>query len=255
MARSPTPEPALVRRLGDRTPRRPRYDEIVESLMARLGAMEWRPGNALPAEQTLATEYGVSLGTMRKAMDQLVVQNLVTRRQGKGTFVTVHDSARALNHFVRLVSEDGRREVPGAQTKKSSVGTATAAEAARLAVPAGAKVARFLRLRILRDKPITVERLVLPLARFRGFDPIAEPDLPALIYEHYSTRYGIMVVEAIEQLRAVIADTTEARLLNVPPGSALLQVDRVALDINQVPVEWRMSRTDTRNLYYLNRLC
>jgi GntR family transcriptional regulator len=108
---------------------------------------------------------------------------------------------------------------------------------------------------MLQDKPITVERLVLPLSRFPGFDPVAEPDLPPLLYEHYSSRYGIVVVEAIEQLRAVVADATEARLLNVPAGSALLQVDRVALDLNQVPVEWRMSRSDTRHHFYLNRLC
>ena len=255
MARPPTSDTTVLRRFGDRTPRRPRYDEIVEKLMARLAALEWRPGDGLPAEQALAAEYGVSLGTMRKAMDQLVAQNLVTRRQGKGTFVNVHDSARALNHFVRLVSEDGRREVPGARTKKSSAGVANTTEAARLAISVGAKVARFLRLRTLQDNPVTVERLVLPLDRFPGFDPVAQPDLPPLLYEHYSRRYGLVVVEAIEQLRAVVADATEARLLGVPAGSALLQVDRVALDINQVPVEWRMSRTDTRHHYYLNRLC
>jgi GntR family transcriptional regulator len=255
MARTTNSEQAAYGAVRDpRGPRRPRYDEIVESLVGRLAALEWRPGDALPGEQALAAEYGVALGTMRKAMDQLVSQNLVTRRQGKGTFVTVHDSARALNHFVRLVSEDGRREVPGAVTKRSSVGSANATEAARLSVRVGARVARFLRLRLLQEKPITVERLVLPLARFPGFDPVAEPDLPPLLYEHYSNRYGIFVVEAIERLRAVIADATEARLLNIPPNSALLQVDRVALDINQVPVEWRLSRLDTRHHYYLNRL-
>jgi GntR family transcriptional regulator len=241
--------------MSNRSPRRPRYDEIIERLMERLAAGEWMPGDALPGEQSLAGEYGVSLGTMRKAMDQLVGQNLVTRRQGKGTYVTVHDSARALNHFVRLVSEDGRREVPGARTQTSSVGSANAREAARLAITPGGKVARFLRLRLLQDQPITVERLVLPLERFRGFDPVAHPQLPPLLYEYYSSRYGIVVVEAIERLRAVVADAMEGRLLNVPAGTALLQVDRVALDINQVPVEWRMSRTDTRNHHYLNRLC
>jgi GntR family transcriptional regulator len=255
MARTTNRELASYRFVGEpRMPRRPRYAEIVESLMARLAATEWRSGDALPGEHALATEYGVSLGTMRKAMDQLASQNLITRRQGKGTFVTGHDSARALNHFVRLVSEDGRREVPGAVTKKSSVGSANAAESSRLAIPSGARVARFLRLRMLQDKPITVERLVLPLARFPGFDPVAEPDLPPLVYEHYSSSYGILVVEAIEQLRAVVADATEARLLKVPLGTALLQVERVALDINQVPVEWRMSRSDTRQHYYSNRL-
>lgn len=255
MNRALTRDVPALRPVRDRGPRRPRYDEIVESLMTRLGACEWRPGDVLPGEQSLAAEYGVSLGTMRKAMDQLVGQNLVTRRQGKGTYVTVHDSTRALNHFVRLVNEDGRREVPGARTRKSAVGAANAAEAARLAILPGAKVARFLRLRLLQDKPVTVERLVLPLERFPGFDPVAHPQLPPLLYEHYSSRYGIVVVEAIEQIRGVLADAMEGRLLNVVAGSALLQVDRVALDINQVPVEWRMSRTDTRNHYYLNRLC
>jgi GntR family transcriptional regulator len=242
------------RRASGAGEQRPRYHQIVDNLISRLAAMEWKPGDALPGEHALAAEYGVSLGTMRKAMDQLAAQNLVVRRQGKGTFVAVHDSSRALNHFVRLVSEDGRREVPGAITKKTTVGSANAAEANRLEIKVGDKVARFVRLRLLQDTPVTVERNALPLDRFPGLDPAAAAQLPTLVYEHYYRRYGIVVVDAIEQLRAVLADAAEARLLHIAPGSPLLQVDRVALDINQVPVEWRLSRSDTRHHFYFNRL-
>jgi|SRR6202158_5378849 len=255
-----SPEPTKLTVVSDdsrltvaRKGERPRYVQIIESLIKRLAAKEWKPGVALPSESALAIEYGVSHGTMRKAIDQMASQNLLTRHQGKGTFVATHDWNRALLHFFRIVREDGKRAVPAARVEKREKGSATEVEAHRLDVRFGAKVLRFLRVRSLEDVPVIVERLVLPASRFPNLESNPLTDLPSLLYEHYSKQYGIIVVEAIEKLRAVVANATDVRLLHVPAHHPLLEIDRIALDISQKPVEWRLSHCDTRHHHYLNR--
>ena len=233
---------------------RPRYVQIIESLRQRLAAREWKPGDVLPGESSLAREYGVSHGTMRKAIDGMVAQSLLVRYQGKGTFVATHDWHRAVYRFAPLVNEDGKRELPSGRVVKRDEGVATADELKRLQLRAGSRVIRILRTRSFRDVPVIVERIVLPASRFPNFGAEHDGDLPQLLYGYYSERYEITVVEALEQVRAVTADRSEARLLGVPNSYPLLEIDRLVLDINQKPVEWRISRCDTKHYFYENRL-
>lgn len=231
----------------------PRYVQIIESLVQRLAAKEWTVGDSLPSEGALAEKYGVSHGTMRKAVDQLVAQNLLVRRQGKGTFVATHDWNRAVFQFFRLVGDDGRRDLPSARVERRERGAASETEARRLDLKRGARVLRVLRVRSFGERPIIVERLVLPTARLPNFTANSKGELPPLLYEHYGKQDGVIVAEAIERLRAVSAEATEARLLNVRPGHPLLEVDRLAVDINQRPIEWRVGRCETSYHHYLNR--
>lgn len=231
----------------------PRYVQIVESLVRRLAGKEWKAGDLLPGEGWLAEEYGVSLGTMRKAIDQMVGQNLLIRRQGKGTYVATHDWNRAVFHYFRLVGDDGVRDLPSARVERREKGIATETEAKRLDLKVGAKVLRVLRVRSFGERPIIVERLVLPVARLPNFTANITGELPPLLYEHYSKQDGVIVVEAIEQLRAIAAEETEARLLTVPLKHPLLEVDRIALSVNKKAVEWRVGRCETSHHHYLNR--
>jgi GntR family transcriptional regulator len=237
------------------SPRRasPRYVQLIELLMQRLAAKEWKPGVALPGEHALALEYGVSHGTMRKAIDQMVNQNLLIRHQGKGTFVATHDGSRALSHFFHIVGNDGKRELPTCELIERETGHATDLEADKLQIRAGANVLRFLRVRSIANTPFIVERLVLPASRFPNLRSNPMTELPSLLYEYYSKRYGVIVVEAVEELRVVLADATDARLLNFPLHHPLLEINRIALDVGQKPVEWRVSHCETTHHHYLNR--
>jgi GntR family transcriptional regulator len=232
---------------------RPRYAKLIESLTQRLAAKEWTPGMALPSEAALALQYRVAVGTMRKAVDRLVSEHLLVRHHGKGTFVATHDGDRALRHYFRLIGDDGRRDLPQARVVTYEVGSATAAEAERLQIRAGSHVSRFLRVRGFEAVPIISERIVLPGTRFPNIRTRPITDLPPLAYEFYSREYGVIVTEAIEKIRAVAADATEARLLKLAQGTPLLEINRIALDISDAPVEWRVSHCDTRHYYYLNR--
>jgi GntR family transcriptional regulator len=94
---------------------RPLYAQVKELLIRRLVEGRWRPGDALPAETSLAVELGVSQGTVRKALDEMAAANLLERRQGKGTFVARHSRQRSLFHFFHIVGEDGRKELPSSR--------------------------------------------------------------------------------------------------------------------------------------------
>ena len=83
---------------------------------AGLDAAEWQPGEAIPSEMELAARFGVSQGTVRKAIDALAADNLVVRRQGKGTFVATHTEEKtSMFRFLRIRRNDGRDEYPASR--------------------------------------------------------------------------------------------------------------------------------------------
>jgi GntR family transcriptional regulator len=81
----------------------PLYRQIKEFMIRSLEAGEWRPGDSIPSEGELAARFNVSQGTVRKAIDEMAAENLLVRRQGKGTFVASHDDPRSFFRFLRLV--------------------------------------------------------------------------------------------------------------------------------------------------------
>ena len=85
----------------------PLYRQIKDFMIRSLEAGEWGPGDAIPSEGELAARFNVSQGTVRKAIDEMASENLLIRRQGKGTFVASHDDPRSFYRFLRLVPDDG----------------------------------------------------------------------------------------------------------------------------------------------------
>ncbi|OXH85790.1 GntR family transcriptional regulator, partial [Burkholderia multivorans] len=85
----------------------PLYQQIKALITQSLESGEWKPGEIIPSEVELAARYKVSQGTVRKAIDELAAENLVVRRQGKGTFVATHNEERAQFRFLRLLADDG----------------------------------------------------------------------------------------------------------------------------------------------------
>src|SRR3546814_5348116 len=84
---------------------KPRYQQVKDRLIGRLIGSYWKPGDLLPSEMQLAEELGVSQGTVRKALDEMTADNLLVRRQGRGTYVAEHDQEHALFHFFKRSEE------------------------------------------------------------------------------------------------------------------------------------------------------
>jgi GntR family transcriptional regulator len=230
---------------------RPLYAQVRDMLIRRLVDGVWAPGAPLPSEMQLAAEIGVSQGTVRKALDALAADNLVVRRQGRGTFVARHDEERIMFQFFKLAADEGDRSFPQSQVLELSQDRANAAERSALRLAAGARVVRIRRLRSIDGAAVIVERISLPESLFPG---LASMELPNNLYGLYAMHFGVTVASTREKLKAVAASEDDARALGVPPGKPALEIDRLALSLERVPVEWRLSVCLTDKLHYLSEL-
>ncbi len=248
-AQKPRPgEPAHSDMLGYE----PLYRRVMNILVARIADGRWQAGQLIPNEFQIAGELNVSQGTVRKALHEMTADNLLVRRQGRGTFVSSHDEERVLFQFFHIASDENVREFPDSTVLALEKGLADEMEIAALELGPGDTVWRLRRRRTLGGKPVIVELVVLPEAIFPDLDQL-DP-VPNNVYGLYSQRYGVTVVRATEKLKAVAATSDDARALDCPFGMPLLEIDRRAHGIDGRIVEWRISRCLTEKHHYLSDL-
>jgi GntR family transcriptional regulator len=231
---------------------KPLYIQVKDSLVRRLIDGAWRPGQLIPSEMELAREVGVSQGTIRKALDAMTADSLLVRRQGRGTFVSEPEESRLLFRYFRLSADDGSRAFPDSRVTGFTSARATADEAGKLAVTPGSPLFRIDRVRAMSGKPAIVETILLPAARVPGFDK--SETIPNNVYRLYSTKWGITIGRASERLKAIAANTADAGELNCAVGTPLLEISRVAYDLEDRPVELRLSRCLTGDVHYSSEL-
>jgi len=230
---------------------RPLYRQVKDVLVKRIAEGVWAADGMLPSEPDIAADLGVSHGTVRKALDELAAENLVIRRQGKGTYVARHDEERILFQFFKLIPDTGERRFPDSRILGVEARDADADAARVLNLRKGARIVAIERVRMLADRVCISERIVLPKALFPG---IEKRDLPNNLYELYRAEFGVSIARATERLKAVAATRREAKHLDVPVGTPLLAIDRTALAIDGAPVEWRVSLCRTDTVHYLSDL-
>lgn len=228
--------------------------QIKDLVVSKISEGLWSPGELIPSEVQLAQELGVSQGTVRKAISELVEKNILTRKQGSGTFVAYHDSQRALFHFFHVVDNNGQKVLPDSTTLSCRRRRASRFDSQKLQLASGASVVFIERIRTFDGRPTILETITLPSQRFGKLGKVGRCDLPNMLYELYEKRFGITVHSAEEQLRAVTATKREASLLELPSGSPLLQIERVALTLDKTPIELRISRCITDKHYYENTI-
>jgi len=233
----------------------PLYRQIKTQIVRRIANGVWSPGELLPSEFRLADEFGVSQGTVRKALDALASDSVVVRRQGKGTFVAQHTNQRALFHFFHLVGDDGSRELPEThRVLACRQRPASSDEAHCLNLPVSAKVIEIERIRTLAGSPAIIERITVPARLFAGLDATPATDLPNELYRLYETDYGITVHRAVENLRPISAGRRDVSLLGIRTGRPMLEIQRTALTVAGTPVERRISRCDMRRHSYISEI-
>ncbi|MCP4489631.1 MAG: GntR family transcriptional regulator [Gammaproteobacteria bacterium] len=232
----------------------PLYMQIKELLIAKVSAGEWLPGDLIPSEMQLAQELGVSPGTVRNAVTELVESNVLMRRQGRGTFVANHNSDRALFYFFHITDNKGHKLLPESQILQCRRKSASRLEATKLQLEPGAMIIKIERVRSLSNKPTILETIALPADSFEDLANDGNCNLPNTLYELYEKQYGITIHSADEQLRAVAATKHEASLLKLEAGSPLLEIERIALRLDKTPVELRISRCSTKNHHYQNTI-
>jgi GntR family transcriptional regulator len=230
----------------------PLYEQVRAHLIEGISAGRWPAGEAIPSESRLAATFGVAIGTIRKAVDSLVAEQVLVRRQGKGTFVTAHDGHRLLFHFFHIVPRDGARMQPEVATVAFRRERANAGESAALGIAPHDKVLRIRNVLSLDGHPVVVDDITLPSELFPGLTEKAFVARRNTIYHLYQSRFGINVLRTDERLRATLAGPEVARLLDIGEGAPLLEIRRVALTFRDRPVELRISQVDTSRHDYHN---
>ena len=235
----------------------PLYQQIKTLILQSLQEGEWKPGDLIPSELDLAARYRVSQGTVRKAIDELSAENLLVRRQGKGTFVATHNEKHIQYRFLRLLPDEGTRASEGPAERsvlecRQLRGPADIARA--LGLRTGEAVLEVKRVLSFQSIPTILEDIWLPGNAFKGLtlQTLAEHQGP--MYALFETQFGVRMVRAEEKLKAVGADEATAQRLGVSTGFPLLSVERIAYTYNDVPMEFRRGLYRTDHHHYRNAL-
>jgi GntR family transcriptional regulator len=232
----------------------PLYQQIKALITQGLESGEWKPGEIIPSEVELAARYKVSQGTVRKAIDELAADNLLVRRQGKGTFVATHNEDRVQFRFLRLLPEDGDVHPHVSRLLECRRLRAPAEIARQLDLKPADPVVCIKRLLQFDGETTVFDEIWLPGAVFRGLTAERLADYKGPLYAMFETEFGTRMIRASEKIRAVDADVAVAELLGVAVGSPLLSVERVSYTYGDRPVEVRRGWYVTNGYYYQNDL-
>ena len=232
----------------------PLYQQIKSLLLRSLQLGEWQPGQPIPSEMELAARFKVSQGTVRKAIDEMAAENLVVRRQGKGTFVATHAEETTQYRFLRLAPDAGgapqlRRRLLDCRRLQSTDEVARA-----LQLNPGEPVVEIRRLLLDEGRPVVLDDLWLPGAAFKGLDAGTLEQWRGPLYRLFEAEYSVRMIRAEEKIRAVAAGAEEAALLQLPPGAPLLSVERRSFTYGDKPVELRRGLYHTAAYHYRNEL-
>lgn len=232
----------------------PLYRLAKRELLTAIEAGRWPAASALPSESALAAQLHISIGTLRHAVDELVAERILVRRQGRGTFVATHTTERFVFQFFHVERSDGVRDAPRVELLGFERGRLDDEAAEALARKPGDAAVLIENRLSLQGRPVVYDRIALPAVLFRGLTEKRLRERPSTIYHLYQTAFAITVVRATERVRALTADRTVARVLGVQPASAVLQVRRTALTFHDKPVEYRVSTITTAQHDYVSLL-
>ena len=212
------------------------WDLIARDLTDQIASGVLIAGDRLPSEAELARRYGVSRMTLRQALGRLQSDGLVIRRHGAGTFIAqrkqVHRAGNRLGSFheeLGLVEDEIETRVMSVQVMAPPEHVARA-----LDMTATQKAMRFDRLRLLSGQPISLQEGWVPYL----IDPgMARESLTAgSLYRTLFERSGIKILRALQEVSASLATAGQAAMLEIEPGSALIDITRISYSTTNVPV-------------------
>ncbi len=218
--------------------RAPMYRVIYDDLLSQIRSGALEPDAQLPSEPDLAKQYGVSRMTVRQALDMLRADDLVTRKQGSGTFV--REPARRGRRLTSLRSfSDELAEASthvSSETIRAEVAAAPAKVAAALDVGPGDQVNRLTRVRRVDGVAAALQDAWVPYGVAPGL--VREPLVEGSLYRTLSERYGIELQWADQTMTATLLAADEARLLGVQQGAPALHGQRTTYSRSDAPVEF-----------------
>jgi GntR family transcriptional regulator len=236
--------------MNDLDLRLPLYQRLRDEIAQQIARNVWRPGEAIPTEAELAASHGMAVGTVRKALDALVADGLIERRQGRGTFVRRPNFDGSLFRFFRYQGPDGAAIIPEGRISAREVLAAPPHVRSALRLGEEAEAIRLSRLRLIGGKPVLCEEIWLPSHRFGALLEAEPGEIGDLLYPAYERLCGEIVARAEETLTVGTAMADDARMLGLKDGDPVVVIDRLAFGYDNRPVEWRHSRGPTTDFRY-----
>ena len=231
--------------------RRPMYRRLRDQIAAEIAQNVWKPGEAIATEAELAAKYQISVTTVRKAVDCLVLDGLIERVSGSGMFVRRPDFDHAFIRFTRVWGSAGDRRIPGSRIYKREMLPGPPEVTSALNLKDGAQVIRLLRLRLHEGAPILREEIWLDGVRFAPVLTMeVKENQPRLLYPVYEDLCGAIVARAEETITIERANKADVELLGLRKGSSVVNVTRLSLGYDDNPIEWRYSRSSTEDFHY-----
>ncbi|BBF69808.1 GntR family transcriptional regulator [Sphingomonas bisphenolicum] len=222
-------------------PRLPRYQQIRDDIAARIAKGEWRAGDAIATEAELSSSYGVAIGTVRRAVDELANDGLIERAHGRGMFVRRADFSTSLFRFFRLGTGDSRPVIPESRILSRSLETPSVETRAKLGLGRKDNAVRMIRLRMDEGRVLLREEIWLSARLFGPILDMEVEQLMPLLYPAYEQHFGRIVARARERLRVETASPDIALDLGAATGAMVVRMERLAIDHADMPLEWRIS--------------
>lgn len=230
------------------------YAAIKSQLIADIESGAVAPGDALPNERELGRRFDVAIGTVRRAVDELVAEGILVRQQGRGTFVRRQDRDQFMFQFFKIAARDGGREFPSTRTESFAKAKASQDEAQALGLQPGQPVLRICNVLSLAGQPVIVDHIVIAQALFEGLTRKQFESRSSTIYALYQSEFGVTVVGGVERVRAIECDALSAEVFGVDPGRPVLQIERVAHTFGAKPAEYRVSVVHSEHFDYVSNL-
>lgn len=227
-----------------------RYGALATALRQRVLDGEWEPGEMIPSEASLASSYGVALGTLRQAISLLVEDGIFRRQHGRGTFVSRGIDSPSMMRFFRFQSGDGKATVPESLIFQRRFRPPSSDEALEFDIDPSSQVMQFERLRSIDGQPCLLENIILPLPLFGALADTDTGSWDDLLYPMYQKYSGILVHQVYDTLSFSQLSSRQAKKLQLAAGHPCVLVERRAYDISNRCIERRTTRGDAYSFTY-----
>jgi GntR family transcriptional regulator len=221
--------------------------QLRDVLIGRIASGQWKPGDAIPNEAELSKEFGLSPGTVRKALTWMEEARIIDRQQGRGTYVRDPSSEEFVNWYERLRHEDGVPVRDVIANFEAVEVEASEEEAKRLQLMPGSLVRRSQRHRLDGGVPYMIEMSTVPASLF----PVPLSDLRSdMTLLQLAKLCNVVLGGGEERVTAITATPQIAETLSCREGEPLLRLDRVIYTIKGRPAKWRVGFCLMREKYY-----
>ena len=231
----------------------PLYRQIEGDIMQCLANGEWKPGDQLPTESELAERFDVAIFTVRAGIGELVDAGILTRKQGKGTFVARHERDRTRQVLSRIFDNHNRKVIPTRQEVSffsRQLADERACTLLHLDHRRKTSVYQWEVVVELDEKPICVRRITVPAGLFPGLTARVLRANRHSLYALYQDLCGVNVIRLEDRVYAIKADAHSASVLGLKRGDPMVRIDRIAFTYNATPVELRTHVYDGTRFHY-----